>query len=118
MISDNTFLPLPSPTQLNAARFADLATVPAEKEWFANLGNQGTRIVWELAIRDFVRFAGITTRAEFRNVIRAHVIAWRDDLPARTLAAATIRRYLASLFTVRKMRWRIIRSTGQSSASG
>lgn len=71
--------------------------MPAENEWFANLGNQGTRLVYEPVIRDFMRFAGITTPAEFRNVTRAHVIAWRDDLHARALAAATIRRYLASL---------------------
>ena len=98
MNSDNTLLlPLPSPTELTAAQFVALATVPAEDEWFANLGNQGTRLVYEPVIRDFMRFAGITTPAEFRNVIRAHVIAWRDDLHARTLAAATIRRYLARL---------------------
>ncbi len=97
MTSDTTLLPLPSPTQLTAAQFATLATVPAEDEWFANLGNKGTRRVYEPVIRDFMRFAGITTPAEFRTVTRAHVIAWRDDLHARALAAATIRRHLASL---------------------
>ncbi len=39
----------------------------------------------------------ITTPQEFRSVTRAHVIAWRDDLHTRKLAASTIRRYLASL---------------------
>lgn len=88
---------LPSTAQLTAAQFAALATVPAEHEWFANLGNKGTRRVYEPVIRDFMRFARIATPEEFRRVTRAHVIAWRDDLQTRALAGATIRRYLASL---------------------
>lgn len=44
-----------------------------------------------------MRFARIATPEEFRNVSRAHVIAWRDDLQTRVLAGATIRRYLANL---------------------
>ncbi|MGE3331967.1 MAG: tyrosine-type recombinase/integrase [Candidatus Melainabacteria bacterium] len=94
-----TTLPLPSPasSQLTTEQFKTLAEVPPENEWFANLGNKGTRRVYEPVIRDFMRFTGITTPEEFRSVTRAHVIAWRDDLHRRTLAAATIRRYLASL---------------------
>ena len=90
-------VPSLSPTQLPAARFAALAEMPPENEWFTNLGNKGTRRVYEPVIRDFMRFHGITTQSEFRTVTRAHVIAWRDDLYTRTLSAATIRRYLASL---------------------
>lgn len=92
-----TTLPVPSPNQLTAEQFRILAAVPPENEWFANLGNTGTRRVYEPVIRDFMRFTGITTPQEFRRVTRAHVIAWRDDLHTRTLAASTIRRYLASL---------------------
>lgn len=92
-----TNLPALTPTQLTAAQFKTLAVVPPEHEWFANLGNKGTRRVYEPVIRDFMRFVGITTPQEFRSVTRAHVIAWRDDLHTRTLAASTIRRYLASL---------------------
>lgn len=97
MTSDIPLLPLPSTSSLTAAQFTTLATVPAENEWFANLGNKGTRRVYEPVIRDFMRFVGITTPQEFRSVTRAHVIAWRDDLHTRSLAAATIRRHLASL---------------------
>ncbi len=97
MPTDKILLPLPSSNSLTAAQFTTLATVPAENEWFANLGNRGTRRVYEPVIRDFMRFVGITTPTEFRSVTRAHVIAWRDALHTRTLAAATIRRYLASL---------------------
>ena len=97
MENDTPLLPLPSQSHLTAAQFSSLATVPAENEWFANLGNKGTRRVYEPVIRDFMRFVGITTPMEFRSVTRAHVIAWRDDLKTRSLAAATIRRHLASL---------------------
>ena len=92
-----TLLPAPSPTQLTAEQFRTLAAVPAENEWFTNLGNKGTRRVYQPVIRDFMRFTGITTPQEFRTVTRAHVLAWRDDLHSRTLAPATIRRHLASL---------------------
>lgn len=98
MTDDKTLLPLPAvTTQLTAEQFNNLSAVPAENEWFANLGNKGTRRVYEPVIRDFMRFTGIATPQEFRRVTRAHVISWRDDLQARELAAATIRRYLASL---------------------
>lgn len=97
MTSETSLVPLASPNQLIAERFRTLAAVPPEHEWFANLGNKGTRRVYEPVIRDFMRFTGITTPQAFRSVTRAHVIAWRDDLHTRTLAASTIRRYLASL---------------------
>lgn len=98
MKTDPTALvPLLSSDQLPAARFVALAEMPPENEWFANLANTGTRRVYEPVIRDFMRFHGITTQQEFRTVTRAHVLAWRDDLHSRKLAAATIRRHLASL---------------------
>lgn len=97
MTSDTSLILLPSPNQLTAAQFRTLAAVPPEHEWFANLHNHGTRRVYQPVIRDFMRFTGIITPQEFRSVTRAHVIAWRDDLHTRTLAASTIRRYLASL---------------------
>jgi len=45
-----------------------------------------------------MRFFGISRPAEFRDVTRAHVIAWRDDLKKRGLSATTIRRKLSALF--------------------
>lgn len=93
----NLALPSPASSQLTTEQFKTLAAVPPENEWFANLGNKGTRRVYEPVIRDFMRFTGIITPQEFRSVTRAHVIAWRDDLHTRALAAATIRRHLASL---------------------
>ena len=68
---------------LTAAEFHQLADVPPEAEWFANLTNAHTRRAYEHAIKDFMRFTGIERQEEFRTVTRAHVIAWRDDLRTR-----------------------------------
>jgi len=80
-----------------AARFQQLADVPPEIEWFANLGSKATRRAYETAIGDFMAFAGIRRPEEFRSVTRAHVIAWRDDLVRRELGGSTVRHRLAAL---------------------
>ena len=59
--------------------------------------NPSTRRAYENAVRDFMRFTGITRPEEFRTVTRAHIIAWRDDLVRRRLGGSTIRHRLASL---------------------
>jgi len=82
---------------LTAAEFHQLADVPPEVEWFANLSNPSTRRAYENAIRDFMRFTGIVRPEEFRTVTRAHIIAWRDQLTGRGLGGSTIRHRLASL---------------------
>jgi len=82
---------------LSAAEFRRLADVPAEVEWFANIRNASTRRAYENAIKDFMLFTGIKRPEEFRDVTRAHVIAWRDDLGHRTLIGTTIRHRLAAL---------------------
>src|ERR1044072_23231 len=87
----------PTGRLLTAAEFHRLADVPPEVEWFANLSNPQTRRVYENAVKDFMRFTGITRPEEFRVVTRAHVIAWRDDLVRRGLGGSTIRNRLASI---------------------
>jgi site-specific recombinase XerC len=87
----------PANRLLTAAEFHQLADVPPEVEWFANLSNPQTRRAYANAIRDFMNFAGIARPEEFRAVTRAHVIAWRDALAQRGLGGATIRHRLASL---------------------
>jgi integrase/recombinase XerD len=82
---------------LTAAEFHQLADVPPEVEWFADISNPNTRRVYENAVKDFMRFTGIVRPEEFRMVTRAHIIAWRDDLAVRTLGGSTIRHRLASL---------------------
>jgi len=88
---------LQSERLLTADRFLHPAEVPFEVEWFANLGNGATRRAYENALRDFMRFAGITKPEEFRSITRAHAIAWRDDLVRRALSGATVRHRLAAL---------------------
>jgi len=82
---------------LTAAEFHQLADVPPEVEWFANLTNPCTRRAYENAVKDFMHFAGIERPEEFRTVTRAHIIAWRDELAGRALGGSTIRHRLASL---------------------
>jgi site-specific recombinase XerD len=88
---------------LTAAEFQRLAEVPAEAEWFKNIRNPATKRAYENAISDFMRFTGIMRPEEFRDVTRAHVIAWRDELGERTspegenLSGTTIRHRLSAL---------------------
>ena len=99
-----TALPVPHRVDrlLTAAHFQQLADVPAELEWFANLGNASTRRAYENALQDFMHFTGIAATAEFRTVTRAHVIAWRDDLVRRVLSGMTVRHPLAALSSLFK----------------
>lgn len=86
-----------SSRRLTAAQFHQLAEVPPEAEWFANLDNPHTRRAYQGDLRDFMGFVGIQLAEEFRAVTRAHVLAWRKDLESRSLTGATIRRKLAAL---------------------
>lgn len=86
---------------LTASEFQNLASVPPEVEWFANIENANTQRAYRNDVREFMRFAGIRQAEEFRLVKRSHLIAWRKQLETRTLEASTVRRKLsavASLF--------------------
>jgi site-specific recombinase XerD len=83
--------------RLTDAQFQQLAELPAEAEWFANLQNKRTIRAYRTDVRDFMRFVGIEHASEFRSVARAHVIAWRNELETKKPAAATIRRKLSAL---------------------
>lgn len=94
-----SMLPTPaeSARRLTAAQFHQLAAVPAEAEWFANLDNPRTRRAYRIDLQDFMGFSGIARPEEFGLVTRAHVLAWRKVLEDRALSGATIRRKLAAL---------------------
>jgi hypothetical protein len=47
-----------------------------ELEWFANLTNANTRRASRQDIQDFSVFAGLRQPEQFRDVRRAHIIAW------------------------------------------
>lgn len=87
----------PSGHLLADPKFREWNAVPAEVEWFANIDNPRTRRAYQSDLQDFTTFIGIAQPEQFRQVTRAHVIAWRKQLEGRTLAPATIRRKLAAL---------------------
>src|ERR1700728_956076 len=82
---------------LTTAQYGDLADVPPELEWLANITNPKTRRAYKNDVEEFVAFAGLRGPAALRTVTRAQVIAWRKDLEARNLAASSIRRKLSAL---------------------
>lgn len=71
--------------------------MPASVEWFANIDNPQTRRAYQSDLRDCCAFLGIHQPDDFRQVTRAHVLAWRQHLEQRGLAGATIRRKLAAV---------------------
>ncbi len=82
---------------LTPGRFRDLAAMPSEAEWFANIRNDRTRRAYRRDVHEFCAFAGITGPGDMRAVTRPHVIAWRHTLEERGLAPASIRRKLSAL---------------------
>ena len=82
---------------LTPAQFGDLAEIPPELEWLANLTNPKTRRAYKIDVQEFIAFAGLDGIAGLRSITRAHVIAWRKDLEKRRLAPSSIRRKLSAL---------------------
>jgi len=83
---------------LTAAQYDELADVPPELEWLANITNKKTRRAYGIDVSEFSAFTGLNEPAELRTVTRAHVIAWRKDMQAhRKLSDASIRRKLSAL---------------------
>jgi integrase/recombinase XerD len=82
---------------LTAPEFQQLAEVPPEAEWFANIDNPNTRRAYRTDLKEFMGFVGIETPVQLRLVTRAHVLAWRTDLERRELAGSTLRRKLSAL---------------------
>jgi site-specific recombinase XerD len=82
---------------LTAEQFRQLAEVPPEIEWFANIDNPQTRRAYQNDLRGFMGFVGINRPQDFRIVTRSHVLAWRKTLEEEQLSGATLRRKLAAL---------------------
>ena len=59
-------------------QFQILTDVPPEFGWFANLTNANTRWAYVQDTTDFMAFAGLRQPAQFRVVMRVHVITWRE----------------------------------------
>lgn len=82
---------------LTSAEFSQLADVPPETEWFANIDNSHTRRAYRNDLKEFMVFARIRRPEDLRLITRAHVIAWRKDLDARHLAPGSVRRKMSAL---------------------
>jgi integrase/recombinase XerD len=82
---------------LTAAQFGQLADVPAELQWLANITNAKTRRAYKADVLEFSEFVGLRAPVELRTITRAHVIAWRKDMETRSLAPGSIRRKLSVL---------------------
>ena len=80
-----TTVPVPvtratSPASLTTDQFQTIAAIPPELEWFANLTNTNTRRAYQQDIKGFMTYAGVHRAEQFREITRAHVIAWRQQL--------------------------------------
>ena len=82
---------------LTREEFHRLAEVPAVLEWLANIENPNTRRAYQNDLEAFLRFVGVTEPNDFRQLTRAHLIAWRKELERQSLEPATIRRKLSAL---------------------
>src|SRR6202162_3332068 len=82
---------------LTRAQFEQLADVPPEEEWLANITNLKTRRAYKEDVREFIAFTALQHYMGLRSVGRSHVIAWRKDMERRGLAPATVRRKLSAL---------------------
>ncbi len=82
---------------LNPAQFGELADVPPELEWLANITNPKTQRAYRIDVREFMLFTGLHDPASLRSVARSHIIAWRKHLESRHLSHASIRRKLSAL---------------------
>jgi hypothetical protein len=65
---------------LTPAQFGDVADVPPELEWLANITNPKTRRTYRNDVSEFSAFTGLRQPAELRSITRAHVIASRKHL--------------------------------------
>lgn len=89
---------IPGPRRtLTPAQYSDLADVPPEIEWLANITNTKTRRAYKIDVSEFSAFTGLNDPILLRTVTRAHVIAWRKHLETRKLSPASIRRKLSAL---------------------
>jgi integrase/recombinase XerD len=82
---------------LTPKQYSDLVDVPPELEWLANITNTKTRRAYKVDVAEFITFTNLKIHSALRTVTRAHVIAWRKDMEARSLAPTSIRRKLSAL---------------------
>ena len=74
---------------LTRAEFEQLAEVPPEEEWLANITNAKTRRAYRNDVREFIGYAGLHNYGELRSIARTHIIGWRRDMERRELEPAS-----------------------------
>jgi integrase/recombinase XerD len=72
---------------LTRAQFEQLADVPPEEEWLANITNLKTRRAYKEDVREFIAFSALNDYTGLRSVVRSHIIFWRKDMERRRKAA-------------------------------
>jgi integrase/recombinase XerD len=82
---------------LTPTQFEQLAAVPPEEEWLANITNAKTRRAYKNDVREFIAYAGLRDYGSLRSIARSHIIHWRKDMEKRALSPSTIRRKLSAL---------------------
>ena len=82
---------------ITPAEFQQLADIPPEMEWLANITNAKTRRAYKVDVSEFIAYSNLSDHGALRTVARAHVIAWRKDIESRNLAPTSIRRKLSAL---------------------
>lgn len=82
-------------TTLTPAQYGELADVPPELEWLANITNPKTRRPYTRDFAEFSAFSALTEPARLRAVTRANAIAWRKDMEVRSLPDLNFERIIA-----------------------
>ncbi len=70
----------PGERMLTREEFHTLKDVPPETEWFADITNPNTKRAYRHDVQEFLRFLGIQSHGELRDVQPAHIIAWKTVL--------------------------------------
>jgi hypothetical protein len=69
---------------LTRTQFEQLADVPPEDEWLANITNLKTRRAYKEDVREFIGFTGLNDYMGLRSVVRSHIIpgakTWKDPV--------------------------------------
>lgn len=86
-----------SQAMLSKQEFQGLGKVPPAIEWLANIENEKTQQAYKMDIGQFTYFLGIEKPDDFRQVKRAHIIAWRDSIKNTGVSPATVRRKMSAL---------------------
>ena len=67
--SEQNFSPEVSKRILSRDEFQGLAEIPWEREWFANLKNEHTKLAYRRDIADFIEFVWLGSIQELQHIV-------------------------------------------------